>query len=255
MKKEIDYLIIEKYILNELKGEELLNFEKKLKEDTEFAQEVTLYKEINNTLSSKFSNYAEENKLRNTLEDLNKIHISKPVESQIKDEFSKREIKVFSLRKYSKYLLAASLVLFASLIWMNSTDTVNYSDYGTHDLLELTVRGDNNEHETIAQKAFNAKDYALAQKELEFLLAEDSTKVELQLYLAICMMEQNKFELADSILTKIAQGNSVYKDKAIWNLALSKLKQKDLESCKNILNRLPKDADNYIKAKELLKKL
>lgn len=61
--------------------------------------------------------------------------------------------------------------------------------------------------------------------------------------------------MADGILTKIAQGNSVYKDKAIWNLALSKLKQKDLESCKKILNRLPKDADNYIKAKELLKKL
>jgi len=86
-------------------------------------------------------------------------------------------------------------------------------------------------------------------------LQEDATKVELQLYLAICLVEQNKFELADSILTKIIKGNTIYKNKAIWNLGLSKLKQKDYSSCKLVLTSLPKSADDYTQAAKILKKL
>jgi len=255
MKKEIDYLEIENYLLGELDDEQLLAFEKKLKEDVDFAKEVALYKEINATLSSRFSSYDEENKLRNTLEDLGTIHISKPISSQIKDEFKKKEPKVFSLRKYSKYLVAASLVLFASLVWMNSNTNPTYSDFVSYETIELTVRGNNNEHLSIAQKAFNNKDFLLAQKEFKILLQEDSTNVELQLFLAISYIEQNKFELADNMLTKIINGKSVYKNKAIWHLALSKLKQKDYKLCKEVLRTLPKNADDYSKAEKLLEKL
>ena len=252
MEKEINYLEIEKYLLGELEGKELLNFEKRLKDDTDFPKEVALYKEVNNTLSSRFSDYKEENELRNTLEDLGNIHINS---NKQQTEIKQKEVKVFSLQKYAKYLVAASLVLFASLLWMNSDKTINYNDYAKHDLMELTVRGTNKVHIAKAEKAFNNKEYAVAEKELSFLLKEDSTKVELQLYLAICMIEQNKFELADGMLHKIIKGSSVYKNKAIWNLALSKLKQKDYTACKKLINTLPKDADNYSQAQKLLSNL
>ena len=251
MKKEIDYLIIEKYLQKELETEALLNFEKRLKEDVNFAKEVALYIEVNNTLTSRFSNYKEENNLRNTLEDLGAIHIN-----NIEKVIPEKEVKVFSLMKYSKYLVAASLVLFASLVWMNNDkNSLNYNDYANHDTLELVVRGNNNTHLLKAEKAFNTQNYVLAQSELELLLQEDATKVELQLYLAICLVEQNKFELADSILTKIIKGNTIYKNKAIWNLGLSKLKQKDYPSCKTVLTSLPKSADDYMQAAKILKKL
>ena len=255
MKKEIDYLEIENYLLGELDNKQLLAFEKRLKEDTDFAKEVALYKDINATLSSRFSSYAEENKLRNTLEDLNAIHINKPISSQITDEYRKKETKVFSLKKYSKYLVAASLILFASIIWMNTNKQPNYKDYVNYNTIELTVRGDNNLHLTKAQEAFNTKNFNEAQKEFEILLKEDKTKIELQLYLAISLIEQDKFELADSILNKIILGDSVYKNKALWNLALSKLKQKDYKSCKEILRKIPTSAEDYNKAQELLKKM
>jgi len=255
MKKEIDYLEIEKYLLNELEGEKLLDFENRLKEDVAFAKEVSLYKEVHHTLSSRFSNYKEENDLRNTLEDLSTIHINKPIISQVKEELSKKEVPVFSLKKYRKYLVAASLVLFASILWMNSNKSVNYNDYNEHGTIELVVRGANNEHLSSAEKAFNTKNYALAEKEFTALLKEDSTKIELQLYLAICMVEQNKFALADNMLHKITQGNSVYKSKAIWNLALSKLKQKEYNSCKKVLQTLPKEAEDYTRAQKLLDNL
>jgi len=255
MNKEIDFLEIEKYLLNELEGEQLLSFNKRLKEDANFAKEVALYKEVNQTLSSRFSNYEEENKLRNTLEDLGAIHIKKSIGTLPKNEVNKKEVKIFSLKKYSKYLVAASLVLFASLIWMNSNKKATYNDFANYDAIELTVRGENKEHLLAAQNAFNTKNYKKAQKEFELLLKEDTTKVELQLYLAISLIEQNKFDLADNILTKIIQGNSVYKNKAIWYLALSKLKQKDYKSCKKLLKKLPKTAEDYNKAVKLLRKL
>ena len=255
MKKEIDYLEIENYLLGALDQKQFSVFEKRLKEDADFAKEVTLYKEINTTLSSRFSNYNQENKLRNTLEDLGKIHFNKSISNQIKGGFKKEKTKIFSLKKYRKYLVAASLVLFASILWVTTNSKPKYSDYVNYNTLELKVRGTNKEHLLAAQKAFNSKNFVLAQKEFQLLLKEDSTKVELQLYLAISLVEQNKFELADSILAKIINGNSVYKNKAIWNLALSKLKQKDYHVCKKVLKTLPKESEDYQKAKALLGKL
>lgn len=255
MKKDINYLEIEHYLTGELKGKQLLNFEKRLKEDSIFANEVALYKEVNNTLENRFSNYKEENKLRNTLEDLGTFHIKNNAKTPLIENPNKKEVKVFSLKKYSKYLAAASIVFIASLLWINSNKEINYSDFATHELIELTVRGDNNLHKLAAQKAFNNKNFAQAQKEFEILLNKDATKIELQLYLAICLIEQGKFELADSILTKISKGDSVYKNKAIWNLALSKLKQKKYKAVKKVLKKLPKEADQYYKAQKLLNKL
>ncbi len=252
MEKENNYLEFEKYLLNELTTDELSVFDKRLEEDTAFATDFALYKEVNTTLSSRFSNYQEENKLRNTLEDLGTIHIKTKTTKTVEKQ---KEVKIFSLKKYSKYLVAASLILFGSLLWMNSNQSVNYSDFSNHDSIELVVRGDNNEGLLKAQKAFNSKDFATAQKEFEVILKEDGTKIELQLYLGIALLEQNKFELADSILSRISKGDSVYKNKATWYLALSKLKQKDHKALKNILKTLPKEADDYAKAQKILDKL
>lgn len=254
MKKEIDYFEIEQYFLGELKGDTLINFEKKLQNDSDFAKEVSLYKEINNTLSSRFSNYDEENKLRNTLEDIGNTQI-KNTKCFSKPTVAKKT-KVFSIMSYTKYLVAASVILFASIFWINSKkEAPSYYDYNQIAPIELTVRGDNNETLIKAQNAFNNKNFVEAEHIFRSLLAEDSTKTALQLYLGICLLEQNKFELADKIFNTIIQGNSVYKNKAIWHLALSKLKQKDYKNCKKVLKTLSKDADDYQKAKDILKKI
>ena len=48
---------------------------------------------------------------------------------------------------------------------------------------------------------------------------------------------------------------SIYKNKAIWYLALSKLKQKDFTACKEILLTLPKSSEDYDNAQKILNKL
>ena len=256
MKKEIDYLEIENYLLGELKGDSLHKFEEKLQNDAHFAKEVALYKEINSSLSSRFSNYDEENKLRNTLEDLGNFHIKNNSKLKLVEQAAKPKTKVFSIKKYTKYLVAASVILFASILWMNSDKKApNYYDYNQFEQIDLVVRGDNNSHLIEAQNAFNAKDFLKASKEFKILLKEDKTKVELQLYLGICLIEQNKFQLADEILSGLSKGNSIYKNEATWYLALSKLKQKDYKTCNDLLKTIPKDTEKYAQAQNLLDKL
>jgi hypothetical protein len=50
-------------------------------------------------------------------------------------------------------------------------------------------------------------------------------------------------------------GNSVYKDKATWYLALSYLKQDKKAACKSTLKEIPVDAEDYDKAQKLLNNL
>jgi TolA-binding protein len=246
--KDVDYLDIEKYLQGELSDDELQMFNKRLNSEVDFAKEVALYEDINKTLTSRAVHRDEENKLRKTLKNLSKEQDSKPTSE------TKKEVKVFRLKSYTKFLVAASIVLFLGvLIFKNGQPSFN--NFSNYDNLELVVRGDSDKSLIKAQEAFNSKDYKTAADELSNLVKKYRTKIELQLYLAISLIEIDKFELAEKILDKIIKGKSVYVNKATWHLALSKLKQKDYEACKMVLKTISKDADEYKEALKLLEKL
>ena len=57
------------------------------------------------------------------------------------------------------------------------------------------------------------------------------------------------FELLDQ------QDKNTFKNKAIWGLALAKLKEKDYKSCKEILLTIPADYENYDDVQRLLNDL
>lgn len=244
--KEYNWSTIEKYFEGDLSPSELAAFETLMKNGKDFKEIVDLYEEIENSLTSRANNQKEENDLRNTFEDLGKVYI--------KSDVNEKKSKIFSLKRISTYLVAASLVVFASLFYYNNSK-ISYSDFANHPNIDLVVRGNTNEHLVKAQDAFNVKNYKLAATEFQIIIDKDATKVDLQLYLAISLIEQNKFVLADSILEKIKVGKSIYKNKAIWYLALSKLKQKKYVVCKEILMTLPKESEDYEKAKKIINKL
>ena len=245
MKTE-DYLWMDKYLSNELQGEELEAFKKRLKEDTSFNEAFKLYQETHKTLENRIGNQQEIVQLKNTLAQLGEKHISN---KEIK------KVKVLSLQRYAKYMVAASVILVASILWFKQSKP-SYKDYNHFENIELTVRsGSSNEHLKKAEDAFNTKNYAEAEKELETLLNEDKTKVSLQLYLAVCLLEQNKLNKAEKILKNIQKGKSIYKSKATWYLALSKLKREDYKACEKYLKMIPEDAYEYKDAQSLLKQL
>ncbi len=245
MKTE-DYLWMNKYLRNKLQGEELNAFKKRLKEDASFKEAFKLYQETHKTLENRIGNQQEIAQLKNTLAQLEDKYISSK---------ENKKVKIFSLQHYAKYIVAASVILVASILWFKQSKPL-YTDYNNFENIELTVRsGSSNEHLKKAEDAFNSKKYAEAEKELETLLNEDKTKVSLQLYLAVCLMEQNKLNKAEKILKNIQKGKSIYKSKATWYLALSKLKREDYKACKKYLEMIPEDAYEYKDAKNLLKQL
>lgn len=244
--KDYNWATIEKYFEGDLTLGELAAFKTLMKNGKDFEEVVDLYRDIENSISSRMINEEEENDLKSILKGLG--------DKYVKKEKTEKKSILISLKPYGKYMVAASLVLFATLFYFKNNKGL-YTDFAKHPNLDIVVRGNIDVHLVNAQKAFNAKNYTLAEQELSVVLAKDNTKVELQLYLAISLIEQDKFTLADSILEKIEKGNSIYKNKAIWNLGLSKLKQKDFESCKAILKALPVNAEDYDLAQKLLGKL
>ncbi len=244
--KEYNWSTIEKYFEGDLSPSELAAFKTLMDNGKDFKEIVDLYEEIESSLTSRASTQEEENGLRNTLEDFGKVYI--------KADVNEKKSKIFSLKKISTYLVAASLVVFASLFYYNHSK-ISYDDFANHPNLDLVVRGNTSEHLIKAQDAFNAKKYKLAANEFQIILNEDAAKVDVQLYLAISLIEQNKFDKADGLLEKIIDGKSIYKNKAIWNLALSKLKQKKYVACKAILTTLPKESEDYDNAKKIIEKL
>ena len=157
---------------------------------------------------------------------------------------------------FYKFAIAASVALLLGFFVFNQfSGEPNYSDFANYDQISLTVRGTSDALLNEAETAFNSKNYEQAEQLFNQILEEDSSNTEIQFYKSITLIETNQFSEADELLKGISEGNSIYKNKATWYLALSKLKQDNLEGCKNILKNIPEDAEDYKQAQKLLNKL
>ena len=132
--------------------------------------------------------------------------------------------------------------------------TPEYGNYNQHEKAHFTERSEGDTNLKKAQEAFNNKEYQKAVDSFEQISKEELGD-ESYLYYAISLIEVNEYYKSESILGKIKEGNSVYKEKAIWYLGLSKLKQKKYADCKAILEKLSKEAEDYDKAQEIIKKI
>jgi hypothetical protein len=128
-----------------------------------------------------------------------------------------------------------------------------YGDFNQHENAYFMERSTGDENLKQAQNAFNAKDYKKTVASFEKV--SDLTNPELQYFYAIALIETDNYAKAESLLNNIKSGSSVYKDKAIWYLALSNLKQKKFNACKSYLNQISPDAEDYTQAQNLLKDL
>lgn len=241
--KEQDYNLFEDYLGGSLTENEIKAFEKKLHDDKQFLESFSTYKELSVFLNNQFQDQ-EDLKFENNLKNISDKY------------FQKKEEKSTILRfRPWQYAIAASIVVFFGLIFLNKLSEPNYSDYANYENVNFTVRGENDELLAKAEKTFNNKDFSEAIKYFNQILESDQGNAEIQLYKAISLIEVNQFNEADEILGSLSQKPTVYKYKAVWYWALSKLKQNDDEECENILKQIPKEADEYQKANKLIRKL
>ena len=222
----------------------MIVFGDRLENDQEFKDAFVTYKELNGFLEHKFENK----------------EASKAFESNLKtisDTYFKTETSTKKVVKFTpwKYAVAASVVVLLGFFVFNNFSDPTYNDFAKYNTISLTVRGAQDSAIKTAENAFNSQDFEKAEDAFRALLLRDKNNTELQFYRAITNIELDKFEVAERLLKDLSQGNSVYKHKATWYLALSKLKQEDNEACISILKTITESAEDYKQAQKLLKKL
>tara|TARA_R110002124_G_scaffold87407_1_gene225057 strand:+ start:83685 stop:84464 length:780 start_codon:yes stop_codon:yes gene_type:complete len=257
--EEQNYIEFESYLSEEMTVEEKQTFEQRLQNDPELQKTFQTYKELSNYLENKFDNQASSEAFKNNLQKISNKHFEKEEvvdtifleETEAVNKETNRGLK----SKPLVFAIAASLLLLIGFTFFQQFSSPSFSDFNNYDKISLTVRGDANEMVRNAENAFNQRDFQNASTYFETLVANDPTNPEYQLFYAISLLETDKFESADAIFGKIAEGDSVYKYEAVWYHALSKLKQDNMEATIWLLESIPESSDMYKRAQKLLKKL
>ncbi|MEO8517063.1 MAG: tetratricopeptide repeat protein [Flavobacterium sp.] len=237
---EENYIVFDQYLANELSAEEKINFEKKLADDTELATTFEIFKELHLHLEQKFGTETEFNAYKKNIKSISKAH------------FKTKKSKVIAFKPW-QYAIAASVAVLVGLFFFQNINP-NFDDYNNPENASFTERGNVNENLKSAQDSFNAKNYKAAIPYFEVIL-KDNKSPEMQYFYAVSLLEDSQFQKAEINLSDLRYGNSIYKDKATWYLALSKLKQKDYRSCKDILLTIPESFEDYDQVQELLNEL
>jgi tetratricopeptide (TPR) repeat protein len=234
------YILFDQYLANELPAEEKTAFEKQLGEDAELATSFEIFKELHLHLENKFGNETELNAFKKNLKTISN------------DNFKTKKSKVVTFKPW-QYAIAASIAFLVGLFVFQNINPV-FDDYNNPEMATFVERGDVNENLKLAQDSFNAKQYKTAIPLFEKVLKEKKS-AEIQYFYAVALLEDNQIQKAEINLSDLRYGNSIYKNKATWYLALSKLKQKDYKTCKDILLSIPEDFEDYDQVQELLNEL
>lgn len=242
--KDQNYIAFESYLSKELSQDEIEVFESRLKNDPDFNQAFNTYKELTSFLEHKFENEAAASTFQNNLKTISNTYFEK-------QESAKKVVRF----KPWQYAIAASVILFIGIFTFSDSSNPTFSDYNNYEAISLTVRGDQDDLLKAAENAFNNKNFTTAEAIFGQLMVKDNSNKELQLYRGIALLEMDKFDEADSLFRRLSNTTSVYKNKATWYLALSKLKQKDYSTCLVILKSIANYAEDYEQAQKLINKL
>lgn len=243
--QEQDYILFEDYLSGTLDSAEIVAFENRLQNDLEFNEAYKTYAQASNFLENHLENEEKAEAFKANLESVSSKYFAK-------ENKSKTRFKGINPWYYS---LAAAAILVIGFFFTQQFSSPVYGDYANYGTISLAVRGTQSEVLSKAETAFNSHNYKEAETYFSQALKTDTNNMELQLYKAVSLVELNNYNEADALFNYIIQTPSVYKNKAIWYLALSKLKQGDDAASINVLKTLPKDSEDYIEAQKLIKKL
>jgi len=240
-----DYILFEDYISQYLSDSEREAFEKRLIEDDAFSKAFALYKETAAFLEHKFSDKTDRDAFKTNL---SKISSSDSVKTKLPSE------KIRFLHPW-KLAVAASILVIVGFFYSQWLTTPVYQGFADYPQISLTVRGDSNKMKAEAENAFNSQNYKDAIPLFKTLQKSEPENTEIQLYLAVSLVEENAFGEADVLFDSILKEPSAYLNQARWYAALNKLKQKEYAETEAILHLIPQEAEEYPQAQILLKKL
>jgi hypothetical protein len=238
---EDHFLEFDEYIQGEMTAADKLVFEQQLKDQPDLAMAFETYKELHGHLENKFGQANELKAFKKNLKGISKDH------------FKKKKPKVIAFKPWH-YGVAASVAVLVGIFFLNQNSDPVFEDYNQPETAFFTERGEAAANLKLAQDAFNAKQYKTAIPLFEAILKTDKS-AEIQYFYGVSLLEANRLSEAEAVFNTLKAGNSIYKNKAVWSLALSKLKQKDYKSCKELLLTIPEDYEGNDQVDALLEEL
>ncbi|MBE8725111.1 tetratricopeptide repeat protein [Flavobacterium hungaricum] len=236
------YILFDQYLQGELTVDEKDTFEKQLAENPELAEELETFKEMHLQLENKFGKESERQAFEQNL-------------TRISDKyFKKKKTKVVSIQPWYYATAAASIIIIFGLFFFRYDQNPSFKDYNNPESAYFTERGVAEETLKKAEDDFNGKRYAKAIPLFETILKENHSP-EIQYFYGISLVEESHYKKAEAVLNELISGNSIFKEKAKWYLALSKLKQRDYKACKEVLLTISEDFENYEDVEQLLEEL
>jgi len=239
---------IERYVNGELSGQELAELEKRLESDSDLAAEVQLFKQAKDSLSDQFVHEEAENNLKATLQEVSPSYFQE----------KKKQARIIPLlRRYG--LPAAGIAAAVALILIFQPFQASlYDQYKQLPTASFIEQSEPEQADlAAAQQAFNQKDYSTALDIFQQYLAQKANQddVEIRFYAGLCHLELDQLSEARTIFESLQSGNSVYKNEGSWYLAMTYLKEKNWEKCREYLRQIPEGTERWEEARVLLKKL
>lgn len=248
MESQDQQKLIDQFLQNELQGQALDEFTKKIKSDPNFAEEVELQRVVTEGIE-----YQGNKELRHRL---------KGIHEKVKDSKVEKNKtgKIRILRRLGAVAAIAILLIVAFNIW-NSSPTSDdlFSDFYQPYEVQLTSRDDVAESlRTKAEVAYRSRDFKSAIMHLENLKKEGKYDSRFLLGLGNAYLNINGYLNAEENFNEILiNKDDLYSDQAKWYLALTYLKAGKYEESKKIIGELATDdgADFQREAKALLEKM
>lgn len=235
------YILFDQYLQGELTVDEKDNFEKQLAENPELKEAFETFKEMHLQLENKFGIEQEREVFEQNL-------------TRISDKyFKKKKSKVISMKPWY-WAAAASVIIMFGLFFFQYDQNPSFKDYNNPESAYFTERGIAEETLKKAEDDFNGRRYSKAIPLFEAILKENNSP-EIEYFYGISLVEESHYKKAEEVLNELISGNSVFKEKAKWYLALSKLKQRDYKACKEVLQTISQDFENYEDVEQLLEEL
>ena len=243
--KEFDYDIISRYVDEEMSPAERMDFEQQMQREPELRKQVELYFEVTKSLQRRLHPAKEEAELRRTLE-------------QLRPQYFQTRSRVVPMAPRKKWLMAVAatvVFLLALTIWApwNPDLYRKYSDVRMPGIEERGAEEDSLLRQ--AEKEFNEKRFAESIPLFETYLAAEPDDAFVRFYYGIALMQSGQTGKSRREFDTLFTGNSAFRYEAAFFMALSYLKEKDRDRCREWLQRIPPDAPNYPKAQELLRKV
>jgi len=178
--------------------------------------------------------------------------------SKENQQLKNKEKSVFKRtgRRNSMLIGVATALVLLFVVYMNDkSDVPTYAEYGIHMALDITMLQSDAPESSLAEQAFNDKDYATAAQYLKILKDTNPDNKIIQLYYGITLLEIDKIATATTVFSAISSGDTPLNYTAQWYTALGYLKAGKIDWCISVLQEIPSGAAEFNKAQALLARL